>query len=466
MKRSAERVPVVPVMSDPAASDRAVAGELTRLFLGDLRRQTVTRLWLWVNGTLLVWGLLQLVTVAVPPGMPGSVSPFLYHGIIMTMMGSLPVWLALPVRSDAGLMLVRNNDSHTIVETWMNGPAGPADRMVTTMALDTIRLAMLRGARYRGLSARTRALLRGLALFTVGLVAVAESVSIYRGFGLTFGYPDASVSTIRSEREASGDDQDNGFARDTLDDATSTKRPAPMMDRRYRNLDMDPSPASGSGFPASGVQRGAAASMIPGTGAGSGQQGSVQGGASATEGRRPVPALDPLAGGSVHGHSVAAAPGDQRAPLPDGTAAGRDQSPDEGSGQTGGYGSTTDRARSSDAAASGSAGTGDQTGTDVASRPGNAGSVARGWQGSGAELEATSVTDYRTRLMRQLSATGGATVSLGSSPSAALIARAVEVYHASYGASLILPESPEPGLAAMQELWLQPPAGASREESP
>lgn len=164
-----------------------IAGGIRRALLRLAFRQALQRwqigLWRWLALMAALWGALSLVAVT------SELPRLLYYGLLMTLLGALPAFLAYPQGGEALVALVRSIDNEAALESYIWQEDGPARTLLAPRAELALRLALLDPPRRPRLHKAFLAVLAaGIALF-----ALAQALSLRAGYGISLGYPEKGL---------------------------------------------------------------------------------------------------------------------------------------------------------------------------------------------------------------------------------------------------------------------------------
>lgn len=174
---------------------------LRRMIRRDVALRLARRAGAWAAAALAAYGLVLLLAVALADS-GRALPPLAFHGLILTIAGSLPAFLAYPFRPRLGTALVRRVDTDASVEAWLEYRDGPAAPLVGRRALTALEVASLKGSwRPRPRGPALRAALAAAASGALAL-ALAQALSIAGGRGLSLGYPRQRMTDIVAERRA------------------------------------------------------------------------------------------------------------------------------------------------------------------------------------------------------------------------------------------------------------------------
>ncbi len=156
---------------------------LLRLALGQALRRWQKGLWRWLALMAALWGGLSLAAVT------SELPRIAYYGLLMTLLGALPAFLAYPPDGDAAIRLVRRIDSEAALESYLCQEEGPARTLLEPRAALALRLALLDPPRRQAPhTAWLGVFALGLALFTL-----AQALSLRAGYGISLGYPEKGL---------------------------------------------------------------------------------------------------------------------------------------------------------------------------------------------------------------------------------------------------------------------------------
>lgn len=170
-----------------------------RLALSDMSVRMVFRFTAWLATALAAWGVSLLVSVALLDSAlrPSALS---FHTVVMAAIGALPAFLAYPFSSARALEAVRRADSEATIESWLDYPGGPAERLLETRAREALSIAALKRLAKPRPSKTARGMVAGLfALAAVSFLA-AQIASIRSGCGVSLSYPVRRMPEITAER--------------------------------------------------------------------------------------------------------------------------------------------------------------------------------------------------------------------------------------------------------------------------
>lgn len=177
---------------------------LRRMVRRDVALRLAWRAGAWASASLAAYGLLLLLAVALADSRL-ALPPLAFHGLALTIAGSLPAFLAYPFRPRIGTALVRRVDTEASVEAWLEYRGGPAAPIVARRALLALEVASLKGSwRPRPRGPELRAVLAAAASGALSL-ALAQGLSIAGGRGLSLGYPRQRMTDIVAERLAASE---------------------------------------------------------------------------------------------------------------------------------------------------------------------------------------------------------------------------------------------------------------------
>ncbi|OHD26893.1 MAG: hypothetical protein A2Y38_12645 [Spirochaetes bacterium GWB1_59_5] len=360
-----------------------------RLILADVAKRLGNRFVAWAATAFAAWSLALLVAVTLAESSFGP-SAFIFHALVMAVLGSLPAFLAAPVKASSGSQALRRADREAAAEAWLDYTGGPAERLLERRACEALSIATITGLG-RPRPTRTARILVA-SLFALGFVsfAIAQIVSVYSGYGVSLTYPDKEIPDFVAQR-----------------DATSAEENAVIM-----APGIDPEKLSDEQRDAPGARR-------------YGDSGSAE--------DEALMEPDFVAPGDTGIGAAKSDSGDDSIQDTTAPSAGRSaQARSPGSGAIGG-----------ENAENGDEGSGDSTGE----------ACAPGWEGSGLAIESSPFVDYRARFERQLTEATGKETQLGDRPSAELVSAAITEFYASFDARVAVGVTMEPGLTRAMELW-------------
>lgn len=375
-----------------AAGARRMVRKLVR---ADVARRLGNRFAVWSAVAFASWSMALLVAVALAESGFGP-SEFSFHAFIIAILGSLPAFLAAPVRNSSGLEAVRRADREAAVEAWLDYPGGPAERLLETRAREALSIAAITGfGRPRpGKAARAFA----ASLFALGFVSfsIAQIVSVFSGYGVSLTYPDKEIPDFVAQRNLAAAEEESLILApgSGAEDLPGAQRDAPGA-RGY-----------GAGEP------GDDAALVEPDFVADGASGALAtepGAASGGTGTMPAKA----AGRSTAGESARSGTG------------GGDAGDESNSNPDGSEGVTSGE------------------------------SLAPGWEGAGRSIESSPLVDYRARFERQLTEATGKETRLGDAPSAELVSAAIAEFYASFDARVAVSAAIDPGLVRVMEAWRQ-----------
>ena len=200
-----------------------------RLALSDMSVRMAFRFAAWLATSSAVWGVSLLVSVAL---LDSTLRPLAlwFHTVVMAAIGALPAFLAYPFSSARALEAVRRADGEAAIESWLDYPGGPAERLLETRAREALSIAALKGLAKPRPSRAARGLVAGLFALAALSFLTAQIASIRSGCGLSLSYPVRRMPEITAERFDPYDDA-------TLDlvvpDAVPEDERGAPGDRRY-----------------------------------------------------------------------------------------------------------------------------------------------------------------------------------------------------------------------------------------
>jgi len=366
-----------------------------KLVRADVAKRLGNRFVAWAATASAAWGLALLVSVALAESSSGP-SEFAFHAFIIATLGSLPAFLAAPVRVSSGLESVRRADREAAVEAWLDYQGGPAERLLETRACEALSIATIAGfSRPRpGKSARAFV----ASLFALGVVSfsIAQIVSVYSGYGVSLTYPDKEIPDFVAQRDRAAAEEEPvilapGAAAEDLPDE---QRDAPGARDYGIATPRDDDSLAEPDFVAEAE--------------------------SGSEAAHPETA----AGGAENDPARATARA-KTMKSPRSGAIGADEADDSARNRAGQEGATSGEAR------------------------------APGWEGAGGAIESSPLVDYRARFERHLTEVTGKETRLGNAPSAELVSAAIAEFYASFDARIAVGAAIDPGLARVMEAWHQ-----------
>ncbi len=170
-----------------------------RLALSDMSVRMAFRFAAWLATALAVWGVSLLLSVALLDSAlrPSALS---FHTVVMAAIGSLPAFLAYPFSSARALEAVRRADGEAAIESWLDYPGGPAERLLETRAREALSITALKGLAKPRPSKTASGMVAGLfALAAVSFLA-AQIASIRSGCGVSLSYPVRRMPEITADR--------------------------------------------------------------------------------------------------------------------------------------------------------------------------------------------------------------------------------------------------------------------------
>ncbi len=154
-----------------------------RLAFSQALQRWQSGLWRWLALMAALWGGLSLAAVT------SELPRLAYYGLLMTLLGALPAFIAYPQEGDTAIKLVRRIDSEAALESYLCQEDGPARTLLEPRAALALRLALLDTPRRQGPhKAWLGAFAIGLALFTL-----AQALSLRAGYGISLGYPEKGL---------------------------------------------------------------------------------------------------------------------------------------------------------------------------------------------------------------------------------------------------------------------------------
>jgi hypothetical protein len=376
---------------------RIVARRMVRKLAGsDVAKRLGNRVVAWAATAFAAWGMALLVAVVLAESRAGP-SEYMFHSFIMAALGSLPAFLAAPVKASSGLEAVRRADRGAAVEAWLDYPGGPAERLLETRACEALSIAAIAGFG-RPRPTKTARLFVTL-LFALGCAsfAIAQIVSVYSGYGVSLTYPDKEIPDFVAQRDLAASEGTSVILAPgaPADDLPDEQRDAPGARDYGIATPRDNESLAEPDFVATGE-----------SGVAMGEPGSATGDTEVT-GNKPVRTFDRAAAGKK-----------PRSGSIDG------QDDDDG-----------------DRKPAGSEGV-------------NSGEAREpGWTGTGRALESSPFVDYRARFERQLTEATGKETRLGDTPSAELVSEAITEFYTSFDANIAVSATVDPGLARVMEAW-------------
>lgn len=229
-----------------------MAGDARKLLLRLLAADTAARLGArarsWLAAALAVYGAAVLASVVVP------YPPVVFHGLVLSALGLLPVFLFAPAPGDPGMELVRAVDREAAIEAWLSGGHGAARAILERRAAEAIRVASLSG-RPRRRSGRTSV---ALAAGGLACLILAQPLSLRSGLGWSLSYADRLVArTAQRDNGAGADPQAVLELRN--DDSSRQDSGALMRERDYPAAELEPLTLDGGS-----LGLGPARSRVPG----------------------------------------------------------------------------------------------------------------------------------------------------------------------------------------------------------
>ncbi len=364
----------------------------------DVARRLGNRLVAWLATAFAAWSLTLLIAVALTESRFGP-SEYAFHACLIAVLGSLPAFLAAPVRVSSGIEAVRRADRGAAVEAWLDYPGGPAERLLESRACEALSIATIAGFGRPEPTKTARTVVA--SLFALGFIsfAVAQIVSVYSGYDVSLTYPDKEIPDFVAQRDLEAAQEDSLILApgSIPEDYPDEQRDAPGARDYGIAASRDSEPLAEPDFVATGE-----------SGVDMGESGAATGGPEGT-GNKPARTFDQtVAGNKPRSGSV------------DG------QIDDDGDRNPVG----------SDGATSGEART-------------------PGWTGTGRALESSPLVDYRARFERQLVEATGKETRLGDEPSAELVSAAITEFYASFDARIAVGATIDPGLALVMKAWRQ-----------
>lgn len=364
-----------------------------RLVRADVARRLANRFVAWAATAFAAWSMLLLAAVVLAESRSGP-SEFAFHACVMALLGSLPAFLAAPLRSSAGLEAVRRADRQAAVEAWLDYRGGPAERLLETRACEALSIAAIAGfgRPHPGKAARVFV----TSLFAIGILSfgIAQIVSVYSGYGVSLTYPDKEIPDFIAQRDLAAGEAESLIL---VPGSEQGNQPEPQPDapgaRGY-----------GSAEPASDETLA--------------EPDFVAAGDSGTR--------------SVESRTDNAGTGEKPPRVADGAQTGKNTR-QGGVGDDGSDGIDQNRAG--------------------AEGKSSAEARAPGFKGSGRAIESSPLVDYRARFERQFAEATGRETRLGDAPSAELVSTAIAEFYASFDARIAVGATIDPGLLRVMEAW-------------
>jgi len=363
------------------------------LVLTDVAKRLGNRFVAWASAAFAAWGLALLVAVVLAESSFGP-SELVFHAFILAAIGSLPAFLAAPIKDSSGLEAVRRADREAAVEAWLDYTGGPALRLLETRACEALSIATIAGFGRPRPGKAARAFVA--SLFALGFVSfsIAQIVSVYSGYGVSLTYPDKEIPDFVAQRDLdmAGEEPVILAPGSAAEDPSVELRDAPGA-RGYGSADPDFDDAMVEPDFVADAESGADAAQ-PEAAAG-------------VSGSDPARAADRAT--AVRG--------------PRSGTIGADEADDGARNRDGQEGASSGEAR------------------------------APGWEGSGGAIESSPLVDYRARFERQLTEATGKETRLGDAPSAELVSEAITEFYASFDARIAVSAAVDPGLTRVMEAW-------------
>ncbi|TFG81369.1 MAG: hypothetical protein E4H20_09965, partial [Spirochaetales bacterium] len=156
---------------------------LAKLMSADAWSRIRIRLRLWAVLSLAIWSLATLASVVL------DYPALVYHALVMTMLGSLPVFMFFPYHGEPFLALVRGVDRKSTLEAWLAYRSGPALPLLTKRAEELLRIRSL----YSRPHTPVGFFVPALAFLGLSALILAQILSIAAGYGMSLGYADKSA---------------------------------------------------------------------------------------------------------------------------------------------------------------------------------------------------------------------------------------------------------------------------------
>jgi len=200
-------------------------------------RRLGIRLVAWIATAFATWSLALLIAVVLAESRFGP-SEYAFHAGIIAVLGSLPAFLAAPVRVSSGIEAVRRADRGAAVEAWLDYQGGPAERLLESRACEALSIAAIAGF---GRPRPTKTALAVVAsFFALGFIsfALAQIVSVYSGYGVSLTYPDKEIPDFVAQRDLEAAQADSLIlAPGTIpEDYPDEQRDAPGARLRHRGI--------------------------------------------------------------------------------------------------------------------------------------------------------------------------------------------------------------------------------------
>lgn len=364
------------------------------LVLADVVKRLGNRFVAWAATAFAAWSLALLVAVVLAESSFGP-SEFVFHAFVIATLGSLPAFLAAPVRQSSGLEAVRRADREAAVEAWLDYPGGPALRLLETRACEALSIATIAGFGRPRPGKAARAFVA--SLFALGFISfsIAQIVSVYSGYGVSLTYPDKEIPDFVARRDLDAAKEEAAILApgSVPEDPPEEQRDAPGA-RGYGTADPNGDDSLA-------------------------EPDFVADAESGTE------AVQPETAGGAENDPARAPPRATAVQGPRSGAIGADEAGDSTRNRAGQEGATSGEAR------------------------------APGWEGSGRAIESSPLVDYRARFERQITEATGKETRLGDAPSAELVSEAITEFYASFDARIAVGAAIDPGLARVMDAWRQ-----------